>query len=109
FYRVNSALDAKHQGAGLGLPFAKSIVELHSGKLAIESKIGCGTTVTITLPLPSRVADAVAGRLCKLHVKRRSGVSPTRPKQSPPRPSSLRQSHRVKSRRRRPESRGRSP
>jgi signal transduction histidine kinase len=60
FYRVNSALDAKHQGAGLGLPFAKSIVELHGGRLAIESKIGCGTTVTITLPLASRLADAAA-------------------------------------------------
>jgi signal transduction histidine kinase len=60
FYRVNSALDAKHQGAGLGLPFAKSIVELHGGKLALESRIGCGTTVTIILPLASRAADAAA-------------------------------------------------
>ena len=33
FYRVNSVLDGKHQGAGLGLPFAKSVVELHGGTL----------------------------------------------------------------------------
>ena len=59
FYRVNSVLDAKHQGAGLGLPFAKSVVDLHGGTLAIESELGCGTTVTISLPLP-RTADAVA-------------------------------------------------
>ncbi|MBV9198301.1 MAG: sensor histidine kinase [Alphaproteobacteria bacterium] len=59
FYRVNSALDARHQGAGLGLPFAKSVVELHGGILTIESEIGSGTTVTITLPLP-RSADAAA-------------------------------------------------
>jgi signal transduction histidine kinase len=58
FYRVNSVLDSKHQGAGLGLPFAKSVVELHGGTLAIESELGVGTTVTVTLPLVSRVAEA---------------------------------------------------
>ena len=50
FYRTTSAYDAKHQGAGLGLPFAKAVVELHGGSLAIESRPGSGTTVTITLP-----------------------------------------------------------
>jgi signal transduction histidine kinase len=39
-----------HQGAGLGLPFAKSIIELHGGKLEIESELGRGTAVTISLP-----------------------------------------------------------
>jgi two-component system cell cycle sensor histidine kinase PleC len=60
FYRVNSVLDSKHQGAGLGLPFAKSVVELHGGTLAIESELGVGTTVTVTLPLVSRMAVAAA-------------------------------------------------
>jgi two-component system, sensor histidine kinase len=60
FYRVNSALDAQHQGAGLGLPFAKSIVELHGGTLDIESEVGSGTTVTITLPLACRIVDPAA-------------------------------------------------
>ena len=50
FYRTSSAYDAKHQGAGLGLPFAKAVVELHGGSLAIESRLSLGTTVTITLP-----------------------------------------------------------
>ena len=58
FYRVNSVLDSKHQGAGLGLPFAKSVVELHGGTLAIESELGVGTTVTVTLPLVSRMVEA---------------------------------------------------
>jgi signal transduction histidine kinase len=61
FYRVDSGLDAKHQGAGLGLPFAKSVVELHGGTLDIESELGSGTTVTITLPLASQTADAASG------------------------------------------------
>ena len=53
FYRVNSVLDGKHQGAGLGLPFANSVAELHGGTLAIESELGVGTTVTVSLPLMS--------------------------------------------------------
>jgi signal transduction histidine kinase len=61
FYRVNSVLDGRHQGAGLGLPFAKSVVELHGGTLRIESELAAGTTVTITLPVVPRMADAIAG------------------------------------------------
>ncbi len=38
------------RGAGLGLSIVKTIVELHSGGLDIESRLGVGTTVTITLP-----------------------------------------------------------
>jgi len=58
FYRTSSAYDAKHQGAGLGLPFAKAVIELHGGSLAIESCLASGTTVTITLPLAPGGADA---------------------------------------------------
>jgi two-component system cell cycle sensor histidine kinase PleC len=59
FYRVNSVLDGKHQGAGLGLPFAKSVVELHGGTLDLESALGAGTTVTVILPLVPQMADAM--------------------------------------------------
>ena len=59
FHRLRSALDGNHQGAGLGLPFAKAIIELHGGTLAFESAPNKGTTVTICLPLLSSVhADA---------------------------------------------------
>lgn len=51
FHRRKPAFDAQHQGAGLGLPFAKTIVELHGGTLALESVRGKGTIVTIELPL----------------------------------------------------------
>ena len=51
FHRGRRAFDAVHQGAGLGLPFAKSIVELHGGSLSIESEEGAGTTVTVILPV----------------------------------------------------------
>lgn len=51
FHRLRSALDGQHQGAGLGLPFAKSIVELHGGQLGVKSNLGAGTVVEIRLPL----------------------------------------------------------
>ena len=50
FHRGRRAYDARQQGAGLGLPFAKSIVELHGGRLEIESEPGRGTTVSVSLP-----------------------------------------------------------
>ncbi len=45
--------DLNH-GTGLGLAVSQGIVERHSGKIAIESEVGKGTTVTITLPVPGR-------------------------------------------------------
>ena len=51
FHRGKPAYDAAYQGAGLGLPFAKTIIEMHGGSLAIQSTQGIGTTVTIELPL----------------------------------------------------------
>jgi signal transduction histidine kinase len=50
FHRLRSALDGRHQGMGLGLPFAKVVIELHGGSLTLESVVGVGTTVSIDLP-----------------------------------------------------------
>ncbi len=59
FHRRRSALDGQHQGAGLGLPFAKTIVEMHHGVLTIESVPGAGTTVEIRLPaMGAKMSDA---------------------------------------------------
>ena len=56
FHRQRPAYDSRYQGFGLGLPFAKTIVELHGGHLAIHSVQHAGTTVIIELPV---AADAV--------------------------------------------------
>ncbi len=40
----------KEKGLGLGLPIAHKIIEEHGGRIAIESRVGIGTTVSISLP-----------------------------------------------------------
>ncbi len=45
-----------HEGTGLGLPLCKMFAELHGGKLTLTSKVGEGTTVTVTIP-PERVMN----------------------------------------------------
>ncbi|MES1202204.1 MAG: PAS domain-containing sensor histidine kinase [Pseudomonadota bacterium] len=50
FQQVETALSRNHSGTGLGLALTKSLVEMHGGKLAIQSEVGRGTIVTITLP-----------------------------------------------------------
>jgi heavy metal sensor kinase len=49
FVRTDQA--RSHEGAGLGLNIAKAICELHGGKIALESQVGKGTAVTVTIPL----------------------------------------------------------
>ncbi|RYD50394.1 MAG: HAMP domain-containing histidine kinase, partial [Sphingobacteriales bacterium] len=51
FSRISNPLSIAANGTGLGLYWAKEIVELHGGTIAAESKINSGTTFTITLPI----------------------------------------------------------
>ena len=50
FGQVDSDLDRKYEGTGLGLPLATALVEQHGGSLDLQSEVGIGTTVTVHLP-----------------------------------------------------------
>jgi PAS domain S-box-containing protein len=61
FGQVDSSLTRRYQGAGLGLPISRSLIELHGGRLDLDSKPGAGTTATIRLP-PERAVGPERGR-----------------------------------------------
>jgi signal transduction histidine kinase len=50
FGQVDSSLSRKYEGTGLGLPLARRLMELHGGRLDLESAVGIGTTVTANFP-----------------------------------------------------------
>lgn len=51
FERVDGDLDKQYPGMGLGLNISKKLVELHGGKIQIESEFGVGSTVSCLMPL----------------------------------------------------------
>ena len=58
FRQLDGSLTRRHGGTGLGLPLVKSRIELHGGKIAIESTPGRGTTATLIFPASRLVASA---------------------------------------------------
>ncbi len=58
FSAVDDANTHGRHGAGLGLPLARQLVEMHDGTLEIESEAGKGTTVTVALPVQRLIAKS---------------------------------------------------
>jgi two-component system, cell cycle sensor histidine kinase PleC len=50
FEQIEEELTRNHHGTGLGLALTKSLAEMHGGAMAIQSEVGRGTIVTVTLP-----------------------------------------------------------
>jgi len=51
FQQLDGSIRRRYGGTGLGLSISKSFVELHDGKMWIESEPGCGTTFFFRLPI----------------------------------------------------------
>jgi cell cycle sensor histidine kinase DivJ len=51
FFQAGKTYQRKHEGTGLGLSIVKGLVGLHNGEMNVQSTVGEGTTVTVTLPL----------------------------------------------------------
>ncbi len=50
FGQVDNSLSRKYEGTGLGLPLTRKFVEIMGGTFSIQSEVGKGTTITVTIP-----------------------------------------------------------
>jgi signal transduction histidine kinase len=50
FYRGRRAVDAQVRGTGVGLSVVRHVIASHKGTIAVDSRAGEGTTVTVKLP-----------------------------------------------------------
>lgn len=57
FGQIDSSLARRYNGAGLGLPLAKRLAELHGATLNLESTVGEGTTAIVTFPSERAISE----------------------------------------------------
>ncbi|MDZ5609558.1 HAMP domain-containing sensor histidine kinase [Bacillus pseudomycoides] len=50
FYKVDSSRNRAHGGNGLGLAIVKKVIDLHQGKIRVESVVGNGTEFIVSIP-----------------------------------------------------------
>jgi signal transduction histidine kinase len=50
FVQVENALNRRHEGTGLGLALVKAMIEIHGGRIELDSEVGKGTVVRLIFP-----------------------------------------------------------
>jgi two-component system phosphate regulon sensor histidine kinase PhoR len=68
FFRGSSANEARGSGSGLGLAIVKSIVDMHGGRITVESRLGVGTTFVVTLLHDPRTAESTPARPAEIQL-----------------------------------------
>lgn len=67
FQQLDGSIRRRYEGSGLGLSISKRFVELHGGKMWLESEVGVGTTFFFNIPVtaPELAADVVRSHQAK--------------------------------------------
>ncbi len=69
YWQLNSTLKPNSgRGVGLGLSIVKQIAQLMNGSITVESKVGEGTTFTVTLPIVKDQEKAIADPLRQINI-----------------------------------------
>ena len=65
FYQVESLEKLTNQGTGLGLAFTKEIIQFLNGKIEVESKVGLGSTFSVSLPIIPGTGKSIPKKIWK--------------------------------------------
>ena len=76
FGQIDNMAARKHDGAGVGLPLSKQLVELQGGTLSIDSTPGAGTTVTVTFPAERLIELSVPHEAARAEGRRAARAQP---------------------------------
>ncbi len=73
FWRADGARGRKTGGSGLGLAIARQIVTDHGGRISVQSELGAGTVMTVTIPLSDYPVESPTVQFPRLLPRIRQG------------------------------------